>query len=85
VRVRNLLMLHLIALTSVACSSSERARMSAEPTACPDERIEISEAHQPWEGPSSWTATCSATDAGVAQKWFCSKTHDRVICTEDPR
>jgi hypothetical protein len=70
----------LLALTSLACSASELARMSAEPTACPAEQIVISEAHQPWEGPSSWTATCSG-----GQKWFCSKSHERVICTEDPR
>jgi hypothetical protein len=74
----------LIAMTSLGCSASELARMSAEPTACAEERIEISDAHQPWEGPSSWTATCSGADGG-GQKWFCSKTHDRVICTEDPR
>jgi hypothetical protein len=75
----------LLAATSLACSASELAQMSAEPTACPAERIAITEAHQPWEGPSSWTATCAAADGGGGQKWFCSKTHDRVICTEDPR
>lgn len=82
---RDLLFLFLLAVTSVACSASELARMSVEPTACPVERIEISEAHQPWEGPSSWTATCSAAADAEPQKWFCSKTHERVICTEDPR
>lgn len=83
--VRALIMLSLLAVLSVACSASELAQMSAEPTACPAERIEISDAHQPWEGPSSWTATCSAAADGGEQKWFCSKTHERVICTEDPR
>jgi hypothetical protein len=76
----------LLVLTS-ACSAADLAQMSAEPTACSPERIEISDARQPWEGPSSWTATCSAgaDGGGHKQKWFCSKTHDRVICTEDPR
>lgn len=75
-----------LALTSLACSPEMLAQMSAEPTECPAERIEISDARQPWEGqgPSSWTATCTSTD-GASQKWFCSKLHDRVICTEDPR
>jgi hypothetical protein len=82
---RTALSLLLLASTSLACSQSALAQMSAEPTACPAERIAISEAHQPWEGPSSWTATCSATDGGAGQKWFCSKAHERVICTEDPR
>jgi hypothetical protein len=78
-------MLLSILLTSLACSASGLAQMSAEPTACAAERITISDAHQPWEGPSSWTATCSAADGGGQQKWFCSKSHERVICTEDPR
>jgi hypothetical protein len=85
VQVRAVLLLPLIVLTSLACTSSELAQMSVEPTACALERIEITDAHQPWEGPKSWTATCVGDTAGSGQKWFCSKLHERVICTEDPR
>jgi hypothetical protein len=73
----------LLALTSLACTASGLAQMSVEPTGCAAEHVQISDAHQPWEGPSSWTATCSAE--GDGKKWFCSKSHERVICTEDPR
>ncbi|PRP99282.1 hypothetical protein [Enhygromyxa salina] len=78
----------LVLLSSLACTPAGLAQISAEPTACPSEQLEISEAHQPLEGPSSWTATCFASSGnGEAppQKWFCSRMHQRVICTEDPR
>lgn len=72
-------------LTLGAGCSAGLAQASAEPTACPIDRLEISEAHQPMEGPSSWTATCVGEDGAPQQKWFCSKAHQKVICTEDPR
>lgn len=79
----------LVLLSIVACTPAGLAQISAEPTACPSERLEISEAHQPMEGPSSWTATCLSANNGDGdtppQKWFCSRMHQRVICTEDPR
>lgn len=73
----------LLLISSAACTPAGFAQMSAEPIACPVEQIEISDGHQPMEGPSSWTATCVGQDGG-RQKWFCSKAHDEVICTEDP-
>jgi hypothetical protein len=73
-----------LSLATAACTPAGLAEMSAEPTACPAEQLEISEEHQPMEGPSSWTATCVGPD-GARQKWFCSKMHQQVICTEDPR
>ncbi|PRQ04351.1 hypothetical protein ENSA5_08290 [Enhygromyxa salina] len=79
------IVLTALLLSSLACSPARLAQMSAEPTACPAEQIEISEANQPMEGPSSWTATCLAQSDAVEQKWFCSRMHEKVICTEDPR
>jgi hypothetical protein len=72
-----------LSLSLAACSPAGLAQMSAEPTACAAEQLEITESHQPMEGPSSWTAICTRSDGGK-QKWFCSKAHERVICTEDP-
>jgi hypothetical protein len=62
------------------------AKMSAEPTNCPEEHLEITEAHQPYEGPSSWTATCRAPDR-EPMEWFCSRAGEaqRVICSYVPR
>lgn len=74
----------VLLLMGVACTPAGLAQISAEPTACPSEGLEISEARQPMEGPSSWTATCLAAADGQPQKWFCSRMHQRVICTEDP-
>ncbi|KIG15287.1 hypothetical protein DB30_05714 [Enhygromyxa salina] len=86
-RFASLAITFALLLASVACTPAGLAQISAEPTACPSERLEISEAHQPMEGPSSWTATCLAANGADAppQKWFCSRMHQRVICTEDPR
>ncbi|NVB41225.1 hypothetical protein G6O69_25525 [Pseudenhygromyxa sp. WMMC2535] len=70
----------LAAAVGLGCTSSSLARDSAEPTQCAAEAIEISDARQPLDGPSSWTATCGETK----QAWFCSRIHQRVICTEDP-
>ena len=77
----------LMLSTSVACSSGMLAQLSAEPTACPAERLEISEARQPWQGPKSWTAVCIAEPSSkgeVAQEWFCSQLADAVFCSDVP-
>ena len=60
------------------------ADMSAEPTACPAERIEISDARQPWQGPRSWTATCTMDDEAAEQRWFCSQLASEVFCSDIP-
>jgi len=75
----------LLVLSS-GCSGAALAEASEAPTGCAAEQIEISEAHQPWEGPSSWTATCKAPD-GQLREWFCSRAGEarEVICTDVPR
>gem|GEM_PF-3580954 len=69
-----------LSISLLGCSTG-LATASAEPTGCPAEQLEISDARQPMEGPSSWNASCSAD----GQRWFCSRAHQRVICTTDPR
>jgi hypothetical protein len=80
------LALCLILIACSACSASALVRASAEPTACPEQQLEISDAHLPLEGPSSWTATCRAPGA-EPREWFCSRAGEaqRVICTDVPR
>lgn len=75
----------LLATTS-ACSSAALAHASAEPTGCPEDQLEIVEAHTPLEGPSSWTAICRPPE-GEPREWFCSRAGDihRVICSDLPR
>jgi hypothetical protein len=72
-------------LVTTACSSAALAHASAEPTGCPEQQLEISEAHQPLEGPSYWTATCQAP--GTQSEWFCSRAGEaqRVICSNVPK
>lgn len=69
-----------------ACSSAALAHVSAEPTGCPEDQLEIVDAHTPLEGPSSWTAVCRPAE-GQPREWFCSRAGDihRVICTNVPR
>jgi hypothetical protein len=72
-------------LATTACSSAALAHASAEPTNCPEDQLEISDAHQPLEGPSSWTAKCRAP--GLEYEWFCSRAGEaqQVICSTVPR
>jgi hypothetical protein len=67
------------------CSASMLAHASAEPTGCPEAQLEIVDAHQPMEGPSSWTAICRGPD-GEPHEWFCSRAGEaqRVICSDIP-
>ena len=82
--MRTSLVLCSIALVaSTACSAGMLAELSAEPTGCPAAKLEISDARQPWQGPRSWSATC--TTGETEQKWFCSQLADEVFCSEDPR
>ncbi len=79
-RLTPLLLLITTALPS-GCAAG-LAEVSAEPTGCALEDIEVSDAHVPFLGqgaPTQWTATCG----GV--RHFCIQTPDRVICTTDPR
>jgi len=73
-------------LVTTACSTAALVQASALPTRCPEHQLEISEANQPLEGPSSWTAICRAPDA-EPQAWFCSRaqTQTEAICTDLPR
>lgn len=73
----------VLSMLALACTPAGLAQLSAEPTSCPAEQLDITDSHQPMEGPSSWTATCRPPGADPV-KWFCSKAHERVICTEDP-
>ena len=72
----------LLALTG--CGSA-LASATAEPTGCAANQLEILDAHQPMEGPSSWTAVCRAPGAEPKQ-FFCSRAGEahRVICTDVP-
>lgn len=70
-----------LAFALTACSSALLATESADAMACPAESVEILESNQPMEGPSSWRARCGEE----GQLWFCSRMHQKVICTEDPR
>jgi hypothetical protein len=75
----------LLLLATTACSPAALAHDSVEPTGCPEEQLEISDAHQPLEGPSYWTATCR--EPGNEWEWFCSRAGEaqRVICSHLPR
>jgi hypothetical protein len=90
VRLASSLSLATLLVTTSACSSAALAHVSAEPTGCAEEQIEIVDAHQPFEGPASWTLICRAPDgAGEAEprEWFCSRAGEaqRVICSDVPR
>ncbi len=72
-------------LLTSACSTAALAQASAEPTGCAEAQLEIVDAHQPMDGPSSWTAICRAPDE-PPREWFCSRAGElrRVICTDVP-
>jgi hypothetical protein len=80
--VASLLTSGLLALTGCGAAL---ANASAEPTGCAAEHLEILDAHQPMEGPSSWTAVCRVPGA-EPQTFFCSRAGEahRVICSDVP-
>ena len=68
-----------LSLVSLACIPGSLAHDSAPEIGCEPKDITVDEMHVPLQGPSSWRATCDG------RRWLCSRAHERVICTEDPR
>ena len=83
-RAPSLLLASLLLTPCLACSAGMLAEASAEPTACPADQLEISDARQPWQGPKSWTATCLASEGAPEQTWFCSQLASEVFCSDIP-